>query len=180
MSNHHNLLPEVEDVLLKFIDQSLKVVSVFDPSVFDAFHTESEQILGKYVFERDGDSVLIHDEFQIQVYDTSKNVYFPMDFEIAYHFVSEEFRSFVVYGTFEGSAYPVHLGSSASPYFTTTPSRVKKPCFSLYTGKKKYLISNEWYDIVDFEAKAFQDSTVNSSKLGLSLAQTIIEKMGVK
>lgn len=171
---------EIQNALIPKLHSAITVVSNFDPSIFTAFHSDSEEILGKYQMQRDNDSVVLVLDFDLPVFDELHQCDFPMNFELSFHFYKEKFRSLILSTDVHGGVvYPVFVGRPGS-YITSEPAKVKKKCYSLYIGESKYLISDLWYDIIDFEARAFQESTVAKTKLGLAFTQQIIDIMGVK
>lgn len=176
----HNLDIAVQYTMLPFIEKSYKSVSEIDTSIFKMFHTDSEEILGKYSMERNGNSVVLTEEFTIYVYDKDVDADVAMDCSMAYHFIDEKFRSAVLYAVVLDHSSPVYyVGGGMNPFSHVEPARVNKVCFSLYIGDKKYLISDTFYDKIDFEAQAFQQSTISGDVIGLPLAQKIIKTMGV-
>lgn len=178
----HKLDPLAQNSLLPFIIQGTKLVSQIDPSVFEAVHTDSELFMNKYQFERNDKSVVLTEEFSLHMMDSISNEVYESQCQISYHFVDEVFRSIVVSAVLYDHNQNVYLNLSAMNPFShavSRPAAVNRVCFSFYIGSKKYLISDEFYDIIDFEAQAFQESTLSENALGLSLAQQIIEIMGV-
>lgn len=176
----YKLDPEAQQTILPFIIQGTQLVSQIDPSVFETVHTDSELFMNKYQFERDDKSVLLTEDFNLHLMDTIINELVDVHCQISYHFVDEVFRSIVVSAVLHDHTQNVYVNMSAmNPFHIARPASVNRVCFSFYIGSKKYLISDEFYDIIDFEAQAFQQSTLSENVLGLPLAQQIIEIMGV-
>ena len=177
----HKLDTEAQQTILPFIIQGTQLISQIDPSVFETVHTDSEFFMNKYQFERSNKSVILTEDFNLQLMDTIINELVDVQCQISYHFVDEIFRSIVVSAVLHDHNQNVYLNMSAmNPFHVVSrPASVNRVCFSFYIGSKKYLISDEFYDIIDFEAQAFQESTLSENVLGLSLAQQIIEIMGV-
>ena len=177
----HKLDIETQQTMLPFIIQSTELVSQIDPSVFEAVHTDSELFMNKFQFERNDKSVVLTSDFELQLMDSTLNEVYEARCQISYHFVDTVFRSIVVSAVLYDHNQNVYMNMSAmNPFHVVSrPAVVNRVCFSFYIGSKKYLISDEFYDIIDFEAQAFQESTLSENSLGLSLAQQIIEIMGV-
>ncbi len=51
--------------------------------------------------------------------------------------------------------------------------------FQLYVGEKKILLQQDWYDIVDFQAIAFQLDTITKYDFNVSTVSNILTKLGV-
>lgn len=178
----HKLDTNIQKTVLPFVIQGTQFVSQIDTSVFEALHTESELFMNKYEMQRDGKSVLLKETFPIHVRDEILDEVLETEFEIAYHFVDEKFRSIVLSAMLYDHNSPMYLNLAVNPFsqsFSSRPAIVNRVCFSFYIGSKKYLISDQFYDIIDFEAQAFQQSTLSDDVIGLPLAQQIIEIMGV-
>lgn len=177
----HKLDVQAQQAILPFIIQGTKLVSQIDPSVFEAVHTDSELFMSKYQFERNNKSVVLTEDFDLQMMDSTLNEVYEARCQISYHFVDEVFRSILVSAVLHDHSQNVYMNMSAlNPFHVVNrPAAVNRICFSFYIGSKKYLISDEFYDIIDFEAQAFQESTLSENVLGLSLAQQIIEIVGV-
>lgn len=178
---NHKLDVQAQQAILPFIIQGTKLVSQIDPSVFEAVQTDSELFMNKYQFERNNKSVVLTEDFDLQMMDSTLNEVYEARCQISYHFVDEVFRSILVSAVLHDHSQNVYMNMSAmNPFHVARrPAAVNRVCFSFYIGSKKYLISDEFYDIIDFEAQAFQESTLSENVLGLSLAQQIIEIMGV-
>ena len=89
----HKLDAQAQQAILPFIIQGTKLVSQIDTSVFEAVHTDSELFMSKYHFERNNKSVVLTEDFDLQMMDSTLNEVYEARCQISYHFVDEVFRS---------------------------------------------------------------------------------------